>query len=89
MKEGNISAAPASVISDSESGPDNLNKIKNTSEFFRKLSLNALKNWHQKSGAKRLLAIKVVNTILVGERSSLSVATLGHDGVGERQSTAH
>src|ERR1041384_3199601 len=30
-----------------------LNRIRNTSAFFRKLSLNAEKNWHQNSGAKR------------------------------------
>src|ERR1019366_6989349 len=30
------------------------NRIRNTSAVLRKLSLNAAKNWHQNSGAKRL-----------------------------------
>src|SRR5262245_32773731 len=64
MKNGNISAAPASVISDSASAPESLKRIRNTSEFFRKLSLNALKNWHQKRGAKRGVFIKVVNMLV-------------------------
>ena len=33
--------------------PPILNRIRNTSAFLRKLSLNAEKNWHQNSGAKR------------------------------------
>src|SRR5665647_1844995 len=34
------------------------NKIIKTSAAFRKLSLNAAKNWHQNSGAKRLDSIR-------------------------------
>ena len=61
MKNGNINAAPASVINASASGPDSLNRIRKTSEFFRKLSLKALNSWHQNSGAKRRVCINVVN----------------------------
>jgi hypothetical protein len=35
-----------------------LNRIRNTSAFFKKLSLNAEKNWHQNKGAKRRDVIK-------------------------------
>ena len=35
-----------------------MNRIRNTSAFFRKLSLNAEKNWHQNSGAKRRVSSK-------------------------------
>src|SRR5262245_32910082 len=63
-KNGNISDAPASVISDSASAPESLNRIRNTSEFFRKLSLKALKNWHQNRGAKRRVFIRVVNIVV-------------------------
>src|SRR6516165_1587270 len=63
-KKGNIKVAPASVISDSASAPESLNKIRKTREFFKKLSLNALKNWHQNSGAKRFVVIKVLNMAL-------------------------
>ena len=38
---------------DSAAEPPILNRIRNTSAFLRKLSLNAEKNWHQNSGAKR------------------------------------
>src|SRR5262249_5124904 len=56
---GSIKTAPANVTSASECGPEILNKMRNASEVLRKLSLNELKNWHQKSGAKRRLLIKV------------------------------
>jgi len=48
------------VISDSafESGPDILNRIKKINDVFKKLSLNALKNWHQNSGANRRVSIR-------------------------------
>src|ERR1700758_2682896 len=61
MKNGNMRTAPASVINESALGPDSLNRIRKTSEFFRKLSLKALNSWHQNSGAKRRVFIKVVN----------------------------
>jgi hypothetical protein len=38
-----------------------LNRIRKMSDVFRKLSLNALKNWHQNSGANRLVIIKCEN----------------------------
>ena len=50
--------ALASVISASASAAPERNKIKNTSAVLRKLSLNAAKNWHQNSGAKRLDKIR-------------------------------
>src|SRR5947209_6793206 len=48
-----MNTAAASVMSASASGPPILNRIRKTSAFLRKLSLNAEKNWHQNSGAKR------------------------------------
>src|SRR5256885_10939496 len=48
-----MKTAAASVINASALSPPILNRIRNTSAFFRKLSLNAEKNWHQNSGAKR------------------------------------
>ncbi len=48
-----MNTAAASVIRDSAAEPPILNRIRNTRAFFRKLSLNAEKNWHQNSGAKR------------------------------------
>ena len=48
-----MNIAAASVIRDSASEPPILNRIRKTRAFFRKLSLNAEKNWHQNSGAKR------------------------------------
>ncbi|MFY9990377.1 MAG: hypothetical protein WAL40_04965, partial [Rhodoplanes sp.] len=35
-----------------------MNRIKKINDVFKKLSLNALKNWHQNNGAKRLVSIK-------------------------------
>src|SRR5258708_10741479 len=55
MKKGKMKIAPARVIRTSESCPAILKRIRKTSEFFRKLSLKALKNWHQNKGAKRLV----------------------------------
>src|SRR5712691_8008611 len=48
-----MNTAAASVMSESAAPPPILNRMRNTSAFFRKLSLNAEKNWHQNSGAKR------------------------------------
>src|SRR3954470_5741049 len=48
-----MNTAAASVMRDSAAEPPILNRIRNTRAFFRKLSLNAEKNWHQNSGAKR------------------------------------
>src|SRR5665811_1595294 len=49
--------ALASVIKASASAAPERNKIRKTSAVLRKLSLNAAKNWHQNSGAKRLDSI--------------------------------
>ena len=57
-KNGAMKMAPASVISASASGPPILKRIRKTSAFFRKLSLNAEKNCVQKSGAKRREVIR-------------------------------
>src|SRR5258708_13982854 len=56
MKNGKMRIAGASAMSASELGPAHLNRIRKTSAFFRKLSLKALKNWHQNSGANRRVA---------------------------------
>jgi hypothetical protein len=48
--------------------------MRKTSEFLRKLSLKALKNWHQNSGAKRLVVIRVDS---MGAQESLSVTMMG------------
>src|SRR5947209_19747403 len=48
-----MNTAAVSVISASRLPTPGANRIRNTSEFFRKLSLNAEKNWHQNSGANR------------------------------------
>src|SRR5438477_9660327 len=48
-----MNAAAASVISASPADPPIWNRIRKTSEFLRKLSLNAEKNWVQNRGAKR------------------------------------
>src|SRR5438477_10781305 len=50
--------------------------MRKASEFLRKLSLNAEKNWHQNSGAKRRVVISDVDIDLwpvwmVGLRTSL------------------
>src|SRR6516164_8767440 len=52
-KNGAIKMPPANVTKDSPDWPPILNRISKASAFFRKLSLNAEKNWHQNSGAKR------------------------------------
>src|SRR5262245_57573807 len=56
-----MKVAPASCTRASESEPDSLNTIRMTSVFLRKLSLNALKNWHQNSGAKRFVVMRLEN----------------------------
>ena len=53
MKTGAVS-----VISISAFGPLSSYRSRKTSAFFRKLSLNAEKNWHQNSGAKRRVNIR-------------------------------
>src|SRR5262249_25192617 len=61
MKNGKMKIAPASVIRASDSCPAILKRIRKTSEFFRKLSLKALKNWHQNRGAKRLVVNRLAD----------------------------
>src|SRR5215471_8076532 len=53
MKYGKMKIAVASPMSASAFGPAHLKRIRNASAFLRKLSLKALKNWHQNSGANR------------------------------------
>src|SRR5712692_3589262 len=48
-----MKTAAASVINASASEPFMWNRMRMTSEFFRKLSLKAEKNWVQNKGAKR------------------------------------
>src|SRR6266852_6937745 len=52
-KNGRMKMPPANVTSASPACPPILNRISKTSEFLRKLSLNAEKNWHQNNGANR------------------------------------
>src|SRR6185312_5609164 len=49
-----MNTAPAAVIKASASLAVERNRTTKTRAVFRKLSLKAAKNWHQKSGAKRL-----------------------------------
>src|SRR5581483_295367 len=56
-KYGAINTALAKVIRASASLALEWKRITKTRAVFRKLSLNAAKNWHQKSGAKRLETI--------------------------------
>src|SRR6266436_992094 len=55
-KNGKMRAAGASAIRASEYGPAHLNRSSKTSAVLRKLSLKALKNWHQNRGANRRVA---------------------------------
>src|SRR5438309_1164896 len=55
-----MNTAPLSVTSEPEFSPPSLNRMRMTSAFLRKLSLNAEKNWHQNSGAKRRVARRFV-----------------------------
>src|SRR3954467_14310721 len=57
-KNGPMNTAAVSVISASRFPTPGANRIRKTSAFLRKLSLNAEKNWHQNSGAKRRVASK-------------------------------
>src|ERR1700686_3483587 len=79
MKNGKMKIAPASEIRASESPPAHLYRIRKTSEFFRKLSLKALKNWHQNRGANRRVVKRLVD--MQGIRAQ--VAALGR----QRQTT--
>ena len=60
-KYGRMKTEAASVINASAFSPPILNRIRKTSEFLRKLSLKAEKNWHQNSGAKRRVVISEVD----------------------------
>ena len=55
-----MKTAAASVTSAPACDPpmSGWNRIRKTSAFLRKLSLNAEKNWHQNSGAKRRVVSK-------------------------------
>src|SRR5215470_2209072 len=66
IKKGKMRIAGASAMSASEFGTAHLNRIRKTSAFFRKLSLKALKNWHQNNGANRLVAnrLDVIGSVL-------------------------
>src|SRR5207302_8757735 len=53
-----MNTAAANVMSASAVSPPTRNRIRKTSAFLRKLSLNAEKNWVQNSGAKRRVSSK-------------------------------
>ncbi len=57
-KNGPMNTAAVSVIRISRFSTPGANRMRNTSAFFRKLSLNAEKNWHQNNGAKRRDSIR-------------------------------
>src|SRR5215470_5691025 len=59
IKYGKMKMAVASPIRNSAFGAAHLNRISKASAFFRKLSLKALKNWHQNSGANRRVASRL------------------------------
>ena len=52
-KKGAMNTAAVSVMSAARFSTPGANRIRKTNAFFRKLSLNAEKNWHQNKGAKR------------------------------------
>ena len=52
----NVMSASAACFDSRSLAP--WNRIRKTSAFLRKLSLNAEKNWHQNSGAKRRVSSK-------------------------------
>src|ERR1700716_153071 len=80
-KNGPMKTAAVSVMSEPESVIEGVNRIKKTSEFLRKLSLKALKNWHQKSGAKRRVVIRLQN-IVVPYRPARVASTIGEAAAG-------
>src|SRR6266536_789138 len=61
MKKGAMKIAPVSVTSVSPWALPSLNRIRMISALRRKLSLKAAKNWHQKSGTNRRVAISLPN----------------------------
>src|SRR3954454_22438782 len=63
-KKGPMKMAAVSVISASRLPTPGANRIRNTSAFFRKLSLNAEKNWHQNKGAKRRDVIRLSDMLI-------------------------
>src|SRR3954453_6215417 len=54
-----MNTAAASWVSGSAKLPPIWKTIRNANAFFRKLSLNAEKNWHQNKGAKRRDVIRL------------------------------
>jgi hypothetical protein len=62
-----------SVMSAPRFSTPGANRIRNTSAFFRKLSLNAEKNWHQNKGAKRRDVIRLSDIVVIplGQRSEI------------------
>src|SRR5258707_10251820 len=65
-KNGAMKTAAVSVARkpDWDSLIPGANRIRIASDCFRKLSLKALKNWHQKSGAKRRVVIRLQNIVV-------------------------
>src|SRR5690348_2007507 len=60
-KNGAMNTAAVSVFSEPALGRFGANRIMKPSELLRKLSLKALKNWHQNSGAKRRVVMRLVD----------------------------
>src|SRR2546423_14404118 len=76
-----MNTAAVSVISASRLPTPGANRIRNTSAFFRKLSLKAEKNWHQNSGAKRRVVSRDVDMVPM-LADSRAIATPAREGIG-------
>src|SRR3954453_10015091 len=59
-----MNTAAASWVSGSAKLPPIWKTIRNANAFFRKLSLNAEKNWHQNKGAKRRDVIRLSDMLI-------------------------
>src|SRR6266550_2768881 len=64
-KNGPMKTAAVRVISTARFSTPGANRIRNTSAFFKKLSLNAEKNWHQNKGAKRRDVIRWSDMVVI------------------------
>src|SRR5262249_13879883 len=80
-----MNTAAASVINASASGPPIWNRMRKTSAFLRKLSLNAEKNWVQNRGAKRRVINKAEHMLLRGVRSAAAATVLAVPCAGHRR----
>src|SRR5262245_61428913 len=80
-----MKTAAASVMSASASAPPIWNRMRKTSAFLRKLSLNAEKNWVQNRGAKRRVINKDEDMTLPVVRSTAAATVLAVPWAGHRR----